>query len=57
MQKLNLNTVTEEQVQAAIPNFGNRMWNEFEEYRPYTSILQFRKEIGKYVDEAQRSRI
>jgi radical SAM superfamily enzyme with C-terminal helix-hairpin-helix motif len=29
------------------------MVREFAEYRPYTSILQFRKEIGKYVDEAQ----
>jgi radical SAM superfamily enzyme with C-terminal helix-hairpin-helix motif len=25
------------------------MVREFLEYRPYTSILQFRKEIGKYV--------
>ena len=29
------------------------MVHEFEEYRPYKSILQFRKEIGKYVDQAQ----
>ncbi len=29
------------------------MVHEFEEYRPYRSILQFRKEIGKYVDQAQ----
>lgn len=29
------------------------MVREFEEYRPYVSIQQFRKEIGKYVDEAQ----
>jgi radical SAM superfamily enzyme with C-terminal helix-hairpin-helix motif len=27
------------------------MVREFQEYRPYTSILQFRREIGKYVDE------
>ncbi len=26
---------------------------EFQEYRPYTSIVQFRQEIGKYVDEKQ----
>ncbi|HZQ08947.1 MAG TPA: helix-hairpin-helix domain-containing protein [Anaerolineae bacterium] len=26
------------------------MVREFQEYRPYTSILQFRREIGKYVD-------
>ena len=29
------------------------MVHEFEEYRPYKSIQQFRKEIGKYVDQAQ----
>ena len=29
------------------------MVHEFEEYRPYRSIQQFRKEIGKYVDQAQ----
>lgn len=29
------------------------MVREFQEYRPYTSIAQFRREIGKYVDDAQ----
>ena len=29
------------------------MVHEFEEYRPYKSIQQFRKEIGKYVDQNQ----
>lgn len=29
------------------------MVHEFEEYRPYTSIQQFRREIGKYVDAAK----
>lgn len=53
MTKLNLNTVTGDELLAAIPGFGNRMVREFQEYRPYTSILQFRREIGKYVDEAQ----
>jgi len=33
--------------------FGNRMVREFLEYRPYISIQQFRREIGKYVEEAQ----
>lgn len=50
--KLNLNTVTGEQLLKAIPNFGDRMVREFQEYRPYTSIAQFRREIGKYVDQA-----
>jgi DNA uptake protein ComE-like DNA-binding protein len=51
--KLNLNTVTGDELLAAIPDFPNRMVREFQEYRPYISILQFRREIGKYVGEAQ----
>lgn len=50
--KVNLNTATRDEI-LTIPNTGNRMVREFEEYRPYTSILQFRREIGKYVDDAQ----
>jgi len=48
---INLNTATAEQI-LSIPGTGNRMVREFEEYRPYISITQFRREIGKYVDEA-----
>src|SRR4030095_7563202 len=51
--KLNLNTASQADLLRTIPNFGNRMVHEFEEYRPYKSIFQFRKEIGKYVDQAQ----
>ncbi|WP_412067788.1 hypothetical protein [Rubrivirga sp. IMCC43871] len=47
-----VNTATEEQMRT-IPGVGDRMVHEFEEYRPYASIRQFRQEIGKYVDEAQ----
>lgn len=50
--KLNMNTATGDEFQT-IPNVGDRMVHEFEEYRPYVSIQQFRKEIGKYVDEDQ----
>jgi len=46
--KYNLNTASTEQFQG-IPGAGERMTREFEEYRPYTSIGQFRAEIGKYV--------
>lgn len=49
--KINLNTATAEQI-LTIPNTGSRMVREFQEYRPYTTILQFRREIGKYVDAA-----
>ena len=40
-----------------IPGVGGRMAHEFEEYRPYSSIEQFRREIGKYVDEAEVARL
>jgi DNA uptake protein ComE-like DNA-binding protein len=50
--KLNLNTATREQL-LAIPNMGDRMVREFFEYRPYTTIGQFRREIGKYVSQEQ----
>jgi DNA uptake protein ComE-like DNA-binding protein len=53
--KLNLNTVTEDQLLSTIPNFSTRMVREFMEYRPYISIQQFRKEIGKYVSAEQVS--
>ena len=51
--KINLNQMTNEQLLATIPNFGSRMVREFFEYQPYVSIQQFRREIGKYVDDAQ----
>lgn len=53
LTKLNLNTASGDDYLAAIPNFSSRMVREFLEYRPYVSILQFRQDIGKYVDEAQ----
>lgn len=49
--KLNLNTASDDQL-LTIPNVGPRMLREFKEYRPYASIGQFRREIGKYVDDA-----
>lgn len=51
-QKLNLNTASGEAF-GTIPGVGDNMIHEFEEYRPYVSISQFRSEIGKYVDSAQ----
>lgn len=49
--RVNLNTATKEEL-GDIPGITPRLIHEFEEYRPYVSIRQFRKEIGKYVDEA-----
>jgi DNA uptake protein ComE-like DNA-binding protein len=40
-----------------IPGVGPRMRHEFEEYRPYSSIAKFRREIGKYVDSAEVARL
>lgn len=48
--KLNLNEASPEDF-ATVPGVGDRMVREFLEYRPYVSIAQFRREIGKYVDE------
>ena len=49
--KVKLNTATAADF-LKLPNVGNNMVREFNEYRPWTSILQFRREIGKYVDAA-----
>jgi DNA uptake protein ComE-like DNA-binding protein len=36
-----------------IPRAGTRMAREFDEYKPYVSYAQFRREIGKYVNEQE----
>jgi len=51
-----LNTATEEDI-LALPGVGKRMAHEFEEYRPYENMEQFRKEIGKYVDDKELARL
>jgi DNA uptake protein ComE-like DNA-binding protein len=53
---LNLNTAPREEI-LLIPGMGNRMVHEFLEYRPYKTLAQFRKEIGKYVDEKEVARL
>lgn len=53
---LNLNTATREEI-LLVPGVGARMAHEFEEYRPYRNIEQFRREIGKYVDDAEVARL
>lgn len=40
-----------------IPGMTRKMVHEFEEYRPYTSLAQFDKEIGKYVPPAEVARL
>ena len=53
---LNLNTASGEEI-LLVPGAGRRMAHEFDEYRPYKALVQFRKEIGKYVDEAEVARL
>ena len=53
---INLNDATRSDI-LLIPGVGGRMAHEFEEYRPYSTIEQFRREIGKYVDAAEVARL
>ena len=53
---INLNTATDADFMT-IPGLGPRMLREFKEYRPYKSIEQFRKEIGKYVNAREVARL
>jgi DNA uptake protein ComE-like DNA-binding protein len=53
---ISLNTGSDEDI-LNIPGTGKRMLREFKEYRPYTNIEQFRKEIGKYVDKKEVARL
>ena len=55
-RQLNLNTSPRDEIML-IPGMTARMAHEFEEYRPYTSLVQFRREIGKYVDAAEVARL
>ena len=54
-RQINLNNASEEEM-LLIPGMNGRMAHEFEEYRPYTSLDQFRREIGKYVDDDELAR-
>ena len=53
---LDLNSASSEDM-LTIPGVGDRMLHEFEEYRPYVNMAQFRREIGKYVDDAEVERL
>ncbi len=53
---LNLNSASKAEI-LLVPGVGNRMLHEFEEYRPYRALAQFRREMGKYVDDAEVARL
>jgi DNA uptake protein ComE-like DNA-binding protein len=53
---INLNTASDADI-LTIPGLGQRMLREFKEYRPYKAMEQFRREIGKYVDEKEVARL
>ena len=53
---IDLNTAKGEEI-LLIPGVGPKMRHEFEEYRPYRNIEQFRREIGKYVDKDEVARL
>ena len=54
--QINLNTASDEEI-LLIPGLGQRMLGEFKEYRPYRALAQFRREIGKYVDDKELARL
>ena len=50
---VNLNVSPRDEI-LLIPRAGAKMAHEFDEYKPYTGgYLQFRREIGKYVNEKE----
>lgn len=53
---INLNTASRDNI-LLIPGVGRRMAHEFEEYRPYSSMEQFRREMAKYVDDDEVARL
>ena len=54
--QINLNSASDADI-LLIPGTGNRMLEEFKEYRPYRALAQFRREIGKYVDDKELARL
>lgn len=54
--RIDLNTASDEAI-LSLPGIGNRMLHEFDEYRPYEAMAQFRREMGKYVDEDEVARM
>jgi len=54
--RIDLNTASNDAI-LSLPGIGSRMLREFDEYRPYAAMAQFRREMGKYVDEQEVARM
>lgn len=54
--RIDLNAASEDAI-LSIPGVGARMHHEFEEYRPYSAMAQFRREMSKYVDDDEVERL
>ena len=53
---IDLNTASDSAI-LSIPGSGPRALREFKEYRPYATIEQFRREMGKYWNEKEVARL
>jgi hypothetical protein len=53
---IDLNTASDADI-LTIPGSGPRLLREFKEYRPYKSMEQFRREMGKYWDAKEVARL
>ncbi len=53
---IDLNSASREEIQL-VPGMGPRMTREFLEYRPYSSLAVFRREMGKYVNAEEVARL
>ena len=54
--RIDLNTASDEAI-LSLPGIGARMLREVKEYRPFEAMAQFRREMGKYVDEDEVARM
>ena len=54
---LNLNTATDDEILSIPAAQSNRVLREFKEYRPYKSLSVFHREMRKYWDETEVSRL
>jgi DNA uptake protein ComE-like DNA-binding protein len=54
---INLNTATDDELRAIPAAQSNRVVREFKEYRPYKSLTDFHREMRKYWDETEVTRL